>query len=413
MTHIVDMRVRLAAPLLVVLALASCGRGLPKGATSVYLTVQNGAALIAPDELFVSAYGDGVLIYDNDRLPEAGPLVPQGPGAVLGTVTLYVGAQISELRIVVSGHIDQVMRTRATTTVRISADRQVPARAVLESSLWDGGGVDGPSDGGDDGGTGDDGGVDGLSEAGADASDGDGGSSDAATGDVAIDLANDASGWGETGGQTDWGSADQPMESSPDAGPDAVPSDAAPPPDAGCQGSTLVGSSAFPTGTINLTAEGTLDWRFWGSGGAPFRRLTGNIISDYTLIGAGPIQTRFRNPLTFSWSNGSPTLSQTAANDTMVVAATVGGGASLTMATAVNPRVVSIYVGGANDTGRLEASLSDGCGQAYINTYMDRQDYNVVYRLTFKSAVPGTILNVKWTMTAGFEPIGLYAVTLN
>ena len=37
---------------------------------------------------------------------------------------------------------------------------------------------------------------------------------------------------------------------------------------------------------------------------------------------------------------------------------------------------------------------------------------NVVYRLTFKSAVPGAVLRIRWTMSSGYDAIGLYAATL-
>jgi len=49
----------------------------------------------------------------------------------------------------------------------------------------------------------------------------------------------------------------------------------------------------------------------------------------------------------------------------------------------------------------------------YTETHSNgRSGYQFVHRLTFKSAVPGTTLRVTWTMTAGFETIGLFAATL-
>jgi hypothetical protein len=97
----------------------------------------------------------------------------------------------------------------------------------------------------------------------------------------------------------------------------------------------------------------------------------------------------------------------------MTVAGTVGGGASITVPATATSQTLSVYVGGSNDTGLIQASPSDGCFAEYAASANNgRNDYTVVYRFTFKSMVPGTVLNVKWTMAAGSEALGLYAATL-
>jgi len=182
-----------------------------------------------------------------------------------------------------------------------------------------------------------------------------------------------------------------------------------------CQSSSLVGSSATAVNPVNLTTEGTRDWRFWGPSGATnFKRTAGDMISDYTLVGPSAVTSHFRNAVTFSWSDGSPTLSQTAMADSINVSGTVGGGASITVPASTTARTLSLYVGGSNDTGMVQADLSDGCVSDYAATASNgRASYTVVFRMTFKSAVPGTVLRVSWTMAAGFEGIGFYAATLN
>ena len=60
----------------------------------------------------------------------------------------------------------------------------------------------------------------------------------------------------------------------------------------------------------------------------------------------------------------------------------------------------------------LTASLSDGCVANYTMTRTDTQVYVAVHRISFRSALPGTLLHVTWTMTAGTAPIGLHAATL-
>ena len=177
----------------------------------------------------------------------------------------------------------------------------------------------------------------------------------------------------------------------------------------------MVGSSATAVNPVNLTTEGTRDWRFWGPSGATnFKQTAGDMISDYTVISPGAVTGHFRNAVTFSWSDGSPTPSQTGAADSINVSVTVGGGVSITVPASSTARTLSVYVGGSNDTGMLQASLSDGCVSDYVATASNgRNAYTVVFHMTFKSAVPGTVLRVSWTMAGGFEAIGFYAATLN
>jgi hypothetical protein len=384
MTLLANMCVRLTLALLVA-ALCSCSGGLPKGATSVYLTIQNGAGQAIPDQLLVTAYGDGTPVYSDERLPRSGALTVTGPDAVLGTVTIYVPAGVVELRIVVSGYKDQIKRAEGSTTTRITAGRQVQARAVLQP----------------------------FSDS------GDGSVNDSRDSDTADQA--DTSPADGTDGPADTGTT---PDGPPDAGatPDGPPDNGAAPdagsPESGspdCQGSSLAGRAEAPVAAVDLTAEGTLDWRFWGPPGTvDFKRTAGNRISDYTPIGTVSPATRFRNTVSFAWSDGSPTVTTTGASDTLDVTTMMGAGAALTVPATAAARTLSVYVGGDNDTGSFEASLSDGCVADYAATATNgRSGYNVVYRVTFQSATPGAVLRVRWTMLAGFGGIGLYAATLN
>ena len=60
--------------------------------------------------------------------------------------------------------------------------------------------------------------------------------------------------------------------------------------------------------------------------------------------------------------------SQTGAADSINVSATLGGGVSITVPASSSARTLSVYVGGSNDTGMLQASLSDSCVSHYIAT---------------------------------------------
>lgn len=125
---------------------SSCAKGDPSGATSVFLTIVNGAGATVPDELLVSASGSDGVVFSDERLPRSGSL--QAPGAgVLGTVTLYVGATDGDLGIDVSGFVQKVLRSGGSTSVRLVRDRQVMARVVLLPNVGDGGDGDVVGDG--------------------------------------------------------------------------------------------------------------------------------------------------------------------------------------------------------------------------------------------------------------------------
>jgi len=368
-----------------VLALGACKGGPPTGATSVFLTIDNGAGLAVPDELRLTAYGDNGALFMDARLPESGTLQPLAPtGSPLGTVTVYVPSGIMQLRIDVHGYAAQVMQSQGTCRVVVAADKQVSARVLLQAATLppDAGAPEGGVEGGPPP-------PDAGSDRGADT-----GSMDAPrTMDGPVDAAADA-------GAADAGGAEV-------GGADA--SDGA----NRCQGSSLVNVTEAPASPVDLTAEGTMDWRHWGLGGAvDYKASAGTYISDVTPVGTGTVTTKFRNMMSFSWTDGTPTATDTADADGMGVVG-VGNGFTFTVPAAAAARTLSVYVTGDNDTGLFQASLSDGCVADFTQTHSNgRGQYAFVHRLTFNSAVPGTTLRVTFTMSQGFETIGLFAATL-
>jgi hypothetical protein len=76
--------------------------------------------------------------------------------------------------------------------------------------------------------------------------------------------------------------------------------------------STLVASSSFvdvnAQELIDLTAEGVLDWRHWYNGGNDQKDPVAGQISDYSIIGVGPVNNYGGNGVHVSWTNGTPTL---------------------------------------------------------------------------------------------------------
>jgi hypothetical protein len=306
-----------------------------------------------PDELRVTARGDDGTLFEGQRLPESGALMPPASGgSLLGTVTLYVGAGTSRLDIDVSGLVSGDSRSDGTTSVAVVAGKQVSATVQLaQLGAADDGGAD-----------------DGHDAAGEGADEG-----------------------GEGGG-----------EGPADAGVDAA-----------CAGSSLSGAASItPTPPIDLTAEGTLDWRHWGlSAFVDFKQTAGDRIGDYTQIGEGMYSDVMRSALTFSWSDGSPRQSVTAAPAAPALAGT-GSGFDFMVSAEAAVHTLAVYVSGENDTGILTASLTDGCVPDYTTAATGTDVFTAVHRIAFRSAVPGAKLHITWTMTAGTGPIALHAATL-
>lgn len=185
------------------LPLGCASEGPPTGATSVFLAIRNQPTAVVPDELRLTARTVNAVLFDGQRLPEAGELLPVG-GSLLGTVTLYVGAAEGGLEIELEGRVAGVPRTRGVTTVEILAGHQVSAEVVLAAvDDLDGGAPDG---GGDDGAAPED----------------DGGAADAGDGGAPPeDAAADA-------GRDQVGGADVRMDATSGDAPDGGPADAPP-----------------------------------------------------------------------------------------------------------------------------------------------------------------------------------------
>ncbi len=162
----------------------------------------------------------------------------------------------------------------------------------------------------------------------------------------------------------------------------------------------LLGNQATAPASVNLTAEGTLDWAHWGfvtatdfdqkSGGA-------NRISNFTEISGGGTAARFANAATaFSWSDGTPTASATETTTGLYVGG-LDDGFEFTVAADTTPKLLKVYAGCWNAQARFEATLSDGSAAAYVSEALD--DYGIgsaaVYTIRFAANSAGQTLTVR------------------
>jgi len=180
------------------------------------------------------------------------------------------------------------------------------------------------------------------------------------------------------------------------------------------QGS-LSGSVDSSTTSVNLSTQGTTDWAHWGTGGVPGlvrKSGGGSLISTYTVVGAGGVNSYSNDPRPMSWSGGTPTASASADAFGVYISNT-GAGFSITVPADTTQRVVKVYVGGWNSAGSFTASLSDASATNYTNTTTaSSSQYDRAYTLTYKAASAGKLLTLSWVQSAGTGNVTLNAVAL-
>ena len=178
-------------------------------------------------------------------------------------------------------------------------------------------------------------------------------------------------------------------------------------------------SLAAAPATVNLTAEGTLDWAHWGlTAGASFDHKAGvtSAISNYSTIGSGAVQRQLQSLTSYSWTGGTPTASA-ASTPTGVYVMGANNGFRLALPADTTKRTLKLYVGVWAAQGKLEASLSDGSATAFSDTALINQTAtsNGVYTIDYQAGAAGQTLTVKWTTQATFKTYGnitLQAATL-
>lgn len=162
----------------------------------------------------------------------------------------------------------------------------------------------------------------------------------------------------------------------------------------------LLGSQATAPASVNLTAEGTLDWAHWGlSTATDFDQKSGgaNQISNFTQISGGGTAARFDNALAaFSWSDGTPTASATGST-TGVYVGGLDDGFEFTVAADTTTKFLKVYAGCWNAQARIEATLSDGSAAAFVDETLD--DYGTgsagVYTIKFAANSAGQTLTIR------------------
>ncbi len=167
---------------------------------------------------------------------------------------------------------------------------------------------------------------------------------------------------------------------------------------------TLIGSTATAPATVNLTAEGALDWAHWGlTVPTDFDQKEGgtNQISNYTQITVLPNADavhQFGNaPTAYSWSDGTPDPSADPGSTTGIYTGTVSNGFQITVAADTTKKVLRVYAGAWNSQVQFEATLSDGSAPAYTDESLINFTGNgvaAVYTIEYAANSPGQTLTI-------------------
>jgi hypothetical protein len=173
--------------------------------------------------------------------------------------------------------------------------------------------------------------------------------------------------------------------------------------------SALAGVGVASSATVNLTTLGTSDWAKWP--GYIHKAVGGAQISNYAMVGAVNAVTYSSDPRTVTWSDGTPTAS--GSDKAGVYAIGIGNGFQITAPAGTASRTLYVYVGGWSSGGRLVAHLSDNSVPDYVNaSYSGAGLYDAVYTLTYRTALEGRQLVVKWTQASGAGIVTLQGAAL-
>jgi hypothetical protein len=181
----------------------------------------------------------------------------------------------------------------------------------------------------------------------------------------------------------------------------------------------LTWTRAVPAATVDLTAEGPLDWAHWGANGNAPNRKAGvtTLISDYTNDGSPEISPSTNNPSSFSWTDGTPQSTHSGTTSHVYFKGEANVTVTLTVATAPTKRTSFFYMCLNRTRARFEVDLTDG-SIAPTSEELEKNDgaMCVRYDVDYRSANASARVRVRWTMLTVVDPanstIRISAVTV-
>jgi hypothetical protein len=107
-----------------------------------------------------------------------------------------------------------------------------------------------------------------------------------------------------------------------------------------------------------------------------------------------------------SWTNGTPTATDTADQGFLWANNGIGAGYSFTVPADTTTRTLYIYLGGYSSGSQLTAHLSDGSAANYVTTFSSSGKYNDVVKITYKAASAGKQLVLTYVKNQNINGTG-------
>ena len=179
-----------------------------------------------------------------------------------------------------------------------------------------------------------------------------------------------------------------------------------------------------PSTTVDLTAEGTADWRLFTSGvcsncggSDPWKSDVSSLISAYQTLGDHPSYTSWCcETEQFSFTDGTPDSQEIDVRPYVSVDG-VGNGFQLTVAADTTPRTLRLYASAEYAKAQLQAFLSDGSAPVVVDQSLDNpnQYLPTVYTINYNAASANQSLTVRLTLASEYDwgELQIYAATLS
>jgi hypothetical protein len=178
----------------------------------------------------------------------------------------------------------------------------------------------------------------------------------------------------------------------------------------------VTGVIGAPSISVGLTLDGELDWAHWGLKNPNDRNHKANItpqLLEFKPTGVLAPTRYLSGPTTFTWSDGTPTVSASSADGIQWTG--LDEGFELVVPAEVPVRRLLLYVGAYGGTGTINAKLSDPRANSTVeDRFTSSKEAWVRQVLSFEFGFadqPDTTLTVSFRVTAPLFPSAAVSLT--
>ena len=172
--------------------------------------------------------------------------------------------------------------------------------------------------------------------------------------------------------------------------------------------SEMLGSLSTPPSSVDLSGAGAADWAHWGLTGASsfdHRSTGGSQISDIALVASGVAVNFNGAPVSYSWSDGVPTVSSSGTTTGIYVKG-INNGYEITVPADTTLRTLKVYVGVARARASVEAILSDGSAPMYSDTFENTTgSTSQLVTVNYSAASAGQSLTFRVVVAVSYQSI--------